>query len=76
MARTACHVCFISTVNGRTKKKKKKELCLGRLSLVAGPVTNLNRSILETFNIYGINIQIEITPMIDVLPARAAVAML
>ena len=24
MARTACLVCFISTVNGRSKKKKKK----------------------------------------------------
>jgi hypothetical protein len=24
MARTACLVCFISTVNGRSKKKKKE----------------------------------------------------
>jgi hypothetical protein len=33
-ARTACLVCFISTVNGRSKKKKK--LSLGRPGLVAG----------------------------------------
>jgi len=35
MARTACLVCFISTVNGHCNEKKKK-LTLGRLALVAG----------------------------------------
>jgi hypothetical protein len=47
MAHTACLVCFISTINGRSKKS------LLRLALVAAP-TNLKQSILETFNIYGV----------------------
>jgi len=38
MARTACLVCFISTVNGYSNKKRneKKKLTLGRPALVAG----------------------------------------
>jgi hypothetical protein len=38
MARTACLVCFISTVNGHCnkKRKEKKKLTLARLVLVAG----------------------------------------
>ncbi len=38
MARTACLVCFISTVNGHCNKKWKEEkkLTLGRPALVAG----------------------------------------
>jgi hypothetical protein len=37
MARTACLVCFIGTVNGHCnkKRKEKKKLTLGRLALVA-----------------------------------------
>ncbi len=34
MAHTACLVCFISTVNSRSKKRKKR--CLLRAALVAG----------------------------------------
>ncbi len=54
MARTACLVCFISTVNGRSKKekKKKKKLSLGRTGTSRGHKTNLKQSILETFDIY------------------------
>jgi hypothetical protein len=35
--RTACLVCFISTVNGRSKKRS-----LGRLALVAGTLQSLS----------------------------------
>jgi hypothetical protein len=38
MVHTACLVCFISTINGRSnnKRKEKKKLTLGRPALVAG----------------------------------------
>jgi hypothetical protein len=49
MAHTACLVCFISTVNGRSKKIKKKPWKTGASS---GHITNLKQSILETFDIY------------------------
>jgi hypothetical protein len=49
MAHTACLVCFISTVNGRSKKKKKQPWKTGASS---GHITNLEQSIL-TFDIYG-----------------------
>ncbi len=49
MAHTACLVCFISTVNGRSKKIKKKPWKMGSSS---GHITNLKQSILETFDIY------------------------
>jgi hypothetical protein len=44
MARTACLVCFISTVNGRSnkKRKEKKKLTLGRLALIAGTQQTLS----------------------------------
>ncbi len=48
MVRTACLVCFISTANGK-KKKEKKPIMTGASS---GHITNLNQSILETFDIY------------------------
>jgi len=40
MARTACLVCFISTVNGRSKKRKKRSLL--QVALVAGTQQNLS----------------------------------
>jgi hypothetical protein len=53
MARTTCLVCFISTVNGCSKKKiKKKPWKMGASS---GHITNLKQSILEIFDIYGLN---------------------
>jgi hypothetical protein len=44
MARTACLVCFINTVNGLSnkKRKEKKKLTLGRLALVAGTQRTLS----------------------------------
>jgi hypothetical protein len=42
MARTACLVCFISSVNGNCNKKKEKKLTLGRPALVAGTLQNLS----------------------------------
>jgi hypothetical protein len=52
MAHTACLVCFISNVNGRSKKKK---LTLGRQAVAgSGHITNLKQSILETFDIYDL----------------------
>ncbi len=50
--RTVCLVCFISTVNGCIKKEKKKPIKTGTSS---GHITNLEQSILETFDIYGSN---------------------
>ncbi len=50
MVNTACLVCFISTVNGRRKKNKKKPSKMGPSS---GHITNLKQSILETFDICG-----------------------
>jgi hypothetical protein len=44
LARTACLVCFISTVNARSKKRS-----LLRLALVAGNITNLKQSIFGYF---------------------------
>ncbi len=49
MARTACLVCFIRTVNGRSEKNEKKPIKTGASS---GHITNLKQSILETFDIY------------------------
>ncbi len=43
-----CLVCFISTFNGRSKKKKPWKTGAG-----SGHITNLKQSILETFDIYG-----------------------
>ncbi len=40
MACTTCLVCFISTVNGRSKKRKKRSLL--RVALVAGTLQNLS----------------------------------
>jgi len=45
---TACLVWFISTVNGKGKKKPWKT------GASSGHITNLKQSILETFNIYGL----------------------
>ncbi len=56
--RTACLVCFISTVNGRSNKKKE-EAYPWKAGTSSGHITNLKQSILETFDIYewalGIN---------------------
>jgi hypothetical protein len=46
MARTACHVCFFSTVNGRSKKK---ENALEDVALLAGTQQNLS-------NLYSLDI--------------------
>jgi hypothetical protein len=44
MAHTACLVCFISTVNGHSnkKRKEKKKVTLGRLALEAGTQQTLS----------------------------------
>jgi hypothetical protein len=49
MAHTACLVCFISTVNGRTKKRKEKKP--NKTSASGGHIPQA--VILETFDIYG-----------------------
>jgi hypothetical protein len=48
MVGTAWLVCFISTVNGHSKKKRS----LGRLALVAGTLQTLSNLFLS-FDIYG-----------------------
>jgi hypothetical protein len=48
--RTACLVCFISTINGLSKNKRKKPIKSGTRS---GHITNLKQSIFETFDIYA-----------------------
>jgi hypothetical protein len=52
---TACLVCFISTYNGSSnkKKKRKEEAYPWKAGASSGHITNLKQSILETFNIYG-----------------------
>jgi hypothetical protein len=52
MVRTACLVCFISTVHSCIKKEKKNPI---KTSASSGHITNLKQSILETFDIYGSN---------------------
>jgi hypothetical protein len=49
MACTAYLVCFISTVNGCSKKKEPI-----KTSASSGHIANLKQSILETFDIYGL----------------------
>jgi hypothetical protein len=46
-AHTAWLICFISTVNGHSKKRSRMTGTSGR------HITSLKKSILETFNIYG-----------------------
>ncbi len=57
MAHTACLVCFISTVNGRSNKKmkRKEEAYPWKAGSSSRHITNLKQSILETFDIYGNN---------------------
>ncbi len=54
MACTACLVCIISTVKGRSNKKKnrKEEAYPWKAGASSGHITNLKQSILETFDIY------------------------
>ncbi len=52
---TACRVCFISTVNGRSKKERKEA---NKTCTNSGHMTNLKQSILETFDIYGYSCKI------------------
>jgi hypothetical protein len=51
MSHTTCLVCFISTFNGRSKKKEKKENALDDVALVAGTQQNLSN--LYSLDIYG-----------------------
>jgi hypothetical protein len=53
MAHIACLVCVISTVKGRSKKRKKKENALEDVALVAG--TQQNISNLYSLDIYVLN---------------------
>jgi hypothetical protein len=53
MVHNACLVCFINTVNGRSKKREKKENALEDVALVAG--TQQNLSYLYSLDIYGHN---------------------
>ncbi len=53
MACIACLVCFISTVNGCSNKKRKEEAYPKKASTSSRHITNLKQSILETFDIYG-----------------------
>ncbi len=57
MASTACLICFISTVNGcsNKKKKRKEETFLWKAGASSRYIKNLKQSILETFDIYAIN---------------------
>ncbi len=48
----AC-VCFISTVNSRSKKKEKKKHIMSCAS--SGHITKLKQSIFAPFDIYGYN---------------------
>ncbi len=50
MARTGRLVCFISTVNSRSKKKEKKPIMSCASS---GHITKFKQSIFAPFNIYG-----------------------
>jgi hypothetical protein len=45
---TTCLVCFISIVNGCSKKEKKPN----KTGAGSGQITNPKQSILETFDIY------------------------
>ncbi len=49
MARTACLVCFISTVNGHynKKKKRKEEAYPWKAGVSSGHTKNLKQSILR-----------------------------
>ncbi len=52
MACTTCLVCFISTVNGRSKKKEKEKAnALEDVALVVGTQQNLSN--LYSFDIYA-----------------------
>ncbi len=51
MVHTACLVCFISTVNGPSKKKEEASYSW-KAGASSGHITNLKQSILETFDIY------------------------
>ncbi len=55
MAHTACLVCFISTVNGRSNKKRKDEAYPWKAGASSGHITNLKQSVLVTFDIYDSN---------------------
>ncbi len=55
MVHAACLVCFISTINGRSNKKRKEEAYNWKAGTSSGHITNLRRSILETFNIYVVS---------------------
>jgi hypothetical protein len=75
MARTACLVCFGSSVNGRRgrKKKKKKAYLPLRLALVAG--TQQNLSSLYLLDVYGKvlphwSFSRDATPMVGSLPCH------
>jgi hypothetical protein len=61
MARAACLVCFISTVNGRSnkKKKRKEEAYPWKAGASSGHITNHKQSILETLDIYGVTLPIQ-----------------
>jgi hypothetical protein len=52
-ARTACLVCFISTVNSRSKKRKEKKPIMSCAS--SGHITKLKQSIFAPFDIYDLN---------------------
>ncbi len=54
MAHIACLVCFISTVNGHSKKRKEKKPI--KTGASSRHIKNLKQSILETFDIYGCSI--------------------
>ncbi len=54
MACTACLVCFISSVNGRSNKKRKEEAYPWKAGTSSRHISNLKQSILETFDIYGL----------------------
>ncbi len=67
MAHTACIVCFISTVNGRSKKK---ENALKDVALVAGTQQNLSN--LYSLDIYGLHAGAVSLPPADVIFAQLA----
>ncbi len=53
-AHTAWLVCFISTVNGCSNKKRKEKAYPWKTGASSGHITNLKQAILETSDIYDL----------------------
>jgi hypothetical protein len=65
MVCTTCLVCFINTVNSCSKKKKPIKTGASNWH-----ITNLKQSILDTFDIYGQNVQLNIANFLLTIQCR------